>query len=110
KSLLIPRNYPVPSLIYTLSLHDALPIFNESPDDFIVTSACVAGWLYDDADEIWLKIAKHFGNNFFLEVQNHNTDKQKALNKHILDRKSTRLNSSHVKISYAVFCLKKQNK
>src|SRR5690606_40482720 len=26
-----------------------------------------------------------------------------------LDRKSTRLNSSHVKISYAVFCLKKQN-
>src|SRR5690606_41610379 len=27
-----------------------------------------------------------------------------------LDRKSTRLNSSHVKISYAVFCLKKKKK
>src|SRR5207253_8710784 len=27
----------------------------------------------------------------------------------ILDRKSTRLNSSHVAISYAVFCLKKKN-
>src|SRR5690606_40873604 len=27
---------------------------------------------------------------------------------HCLDRKSTRLNSSHVKISYAVFCLKKK--
>src|SRR5690606_39323591 len=27
----------------------------------------------------------------------------------IQDRKSTRLNSSHVKISYAVFCLKKKN-
>src|SRR5699024_11798222 len=27
---------------------------------------------------------------------------------HILDRKSTRLNSSHVSISYAVFCLKKK--
>src|SRR5437868_9043963 len=27
----------------------------------------------------------------------------------ILDRKSTRLNSSHVSISYAVFCLKKKN-
>src|SRR3989442_9801063 len=26
-----------------------------------------------------------------------------------LDRKSTRLNSSHVRISYAVFCLKKKN-
>src|SRR5439155_3255271 len=28
----------------------------------------------------------------------------------LLDRKSTRLNSSHVAISYAVFCLKKKNK
>src|SRR5690606_40664853 len=28
----------------------------------------------------------------------------------VLDRKSTRLNSSHVKISYAVFCLKKKTK
>src|SRR5690554_7327498 len=27
-----------------------------------------------------------------------------------IDRKSTRLNSSHVRISYAVFCLKKKNK
>src|SRR3989442_4304549 len=28
----------------------------------------------------------------------------------MIDRKSTRLNSSHVRISYAVFCLKKKNK
>src|SRR3989442_8705907 len=28
----------------------------------------------------------------------------------IIDRKSTRLNSSHVRISYAVFCLKKKKK
>src|SRR2546426_2886267 len=28
---------------------------------------------------------------------------------HLLDRKSTRLNSSHLVISYAVFCLKKKN-
>src|SRR5690606_41307585 len=34
----------------------------------------------------------------------------KYANKGILDRKSTRLNSSHVKISYAVFCLKKKKK
>jgi len=27
----------------------------------------------------------------------------------IIDRKSTRLNSSHITISYAVFCLKKKN-
>src|SRR5688572_32245381 len=31
-------------------------------------------------------------------------------NETILDRKSTRLNSSHSQISYAVFCLKKKNK
>src|SRR2546426_7208089 len=29
---------------------------------------------------------------------------------HVADRKSTRLNSSHLVISYAVFCLKKKNK
>src|SRR5207249_6037797 len=33
-----------------------------------------------------------------------------ADNCHGEDRKSTRLNSSHVSISYAVFCLKKQNR
>src|SRR5690554_7272523 len=32
------------------------------------------------------------------------------LEKGLLDRKSTRLNSSHVRISYAVFCLKKKKK
>src|SRR3989442_12840199 len=33
---------------------------------------------------------------------------QPPLKQEILDRKSTRLNSSHVRISYAVFCLKKK--
>src|SRR3712207_9497957 len=32
------------------------------------------------------------------------------LPEHVRDRKSTRLNSSHANISYAVFCLKKKNK
>src|SRR5258707_3152736 len=34
----------------------------------------------------------------------------KIFGKEITDRKSTRLNSSHANISYAVFCLKKKNK
>src|SRR5690554_6826340 len=38
------------------------------------------------------------------------TDLDESLDAHILDRKSTRLNSSHVRISYAVFCLKKKKK
>ena len=59
-------------------------ILSLNPENFIITSACLQGWKYDDADEIWLKIANHFGTNFFLEVQNHNTEKQKELNRHIL--------------------------
>src|SRR3989442_13913066 len=35
-------------------------------------------------------------------------DDQRVASIHRLDRKSTRLNSSHVRISYAVFCLKKK--
>lgn len=53
--------------------------------DFIVSSACVAGWKYEDSDDIWLRIAEHFQENFFFEVQYHNTDKQKELNQHILE-------------------------
>ena len=59
-------------------------VWNIPKDNVIVTSACVAGWNYEDAEDIWLKIHEYFGNNFFLEVQYHNTDKQKELNKKIL--------------------------
>jgi DNA polymerase III alpha subunit len=54
------------------------------PKDVWVTSACIAGWKYEDADEIFLDFHKYFQNNFFLEVQYHNTDPQKNLNKHII--------------------------
>src|SRR5215475_5936748 len=60
--------------IYTLSLHDALPI---SPEQVLV----------DDEGVSWDTLPPQFLGR---------------------DRKSTRLNSSHVKISYAVFCLKKK--
>ena len=59
-------------------------LFNIPKDNVIVTSACVAGWNYEDAENIWLKIHQYFGDNFFLEVQYHNTDKQKELNTKIL--------------------------
>src|SRR5690606_40554187 len=43
-------------------------------------------------------------------AQDSSDDKGPTARRMILgDRKSTRLNSSHVKISYAVFCLKKEN-
>ena len=55
------------------------------PKDVFVTSACVAFWNYDDIDDIVLKLSNHFKENFMLEIQCHDTDKQKDLNKHILD-------------------------
>lgn len=55
------------------------------PKDVFVTSACIAFWKYDDADDIVLKLYNHFKDNFMLEVQYHNTEKQAQLNKHILE-------------------------
>src|SRR2546430_17133088 len=75
--------------IYTLSLHDALPIsYGGRP-----------GSLTPDS---------------IRKVMGAGTDWQAQIFRHSLvrdvDRKSTRLNSSHSQISYAVFCLKKKNK
>src|SRR5690606_26689103 len=56
------------------------------------------------------------GNKFFrltlgneVRLKNAYIIKGESVVKDATDRKSTRLNSSHVKISYAVFCLKKKN-
>src|SRR2546427_1066456 len=65
--------------IYTLSLHDALPIYRLTIGNTHIS---------EDSSEI-----------VFLLVPIVS-----------LDRKSTRLNSSHSQISYAVFCLKKKKK
>src|SRR5258707_2506120 len=64
--------------IYTLSLHDALPIS-----------------LHLSIDPL-----QQFGDSQVLGVDS--VDRREG------DRKSTRLNSSHANISYAVFCLKKK--
>src|SRR5439155_21745498 len=77
--------------IYTLSLHDALPISHKSaPQTAFVSdfqsatrTQSLKSWLTQRLPEILTK-------------------------PHDVDRKSTRLNSSHVAISYAVFCLKKK--
>lgn len=55
------------------------------PENVMVTTACVAYWKYEDIDEITLKLYEHFRDNFFLEVQCHNTESQKKLNHHILE-------------------------
>src|SRR5258708_31929820 len=74
--------------IYTLSLHDALPI---SP------SPWGHGYLYP----MFVKYFHHGLKRLFGEFGFYFHGDQR-------DRKSTRLNSSHQIISYAVFCLKKK--
>lgn len=54
-------------------------------DDVWVTTACVAYWKYEDIDTITAEFVKHFGGNFYLEVQYHNTESQKKINSHILE-------------------------
>src|SRR2546422_8585929 len=72
--------------IYTLSLHDALPI-----------SIAAAGGLRHHPGWCWtLRLGEIPAREKIVAAQ--------------LDRKSTRLNSSHGYISYAVFCLKKKKK
>lgn len=60
-------------------------IMNLPPDDIWCTSSCAFGWKYEDAEDIFLKFANHFKHNFFFEVQYHNTEPQKILNRKIID-------------------------
>src|SRR5690606_41500756 len=90
---------------YPLSLHDALPIL-----------AVLSGMSVQDLAEAITRqetglltrvpgIGKKTAERLLLELRG----KMGAeLDVDVSDRKSTRLNSSHVKISYAVFCLKKK--
>lgn len=62
---------------------DLALIMSLPEDDVIITTACVAFWKYKDIDDIVYQLHKKFKKNFFLEVQYHNTQKQKDLNLHI---------------------------
>lgn len=53
-------------------------LFNLNPNNFIITTACVAGILKDN--DLVLELYKKFGNNFLLEVQNHDEDIQREFN------------------------------
>src|SRR5690625_6841260 len=84
-----PSNSTATSAFYTLSLHDALPISRAYPDQ-IKNNAL--------REALELTVTK--------EESEHIPDE--TVLQGYADRKSTRLNSSHVAISYAVFCLKKK--
>src|SRR5258708_16255063 len=91
--------------IYTLSLHDALPILDVRARVGLLPAQLLRRHVRDGAAHLlhFRKSLSDRGHVFWLrplrqsEIQNLQTD-----------RKSTRLNSSHQIISYAVFCLKKK--
>src|SRR5690606_40200089 len=101
---------PAPAEIDTISLHDALPISGvpagHESIGLITLNFAANGLGLDNA-------ATPIGLRAMHSLQTLNPEPRTATNAQILflvlnasDRKSTRLNSSHVKISYAVFCLK----
>src|SRR5437773_9151014 len=91
------------SALYTLSLHDALPIF------FLAISAGQA--LAEDNSSLkvaWDKVERVLNTTATLQVVVNPPLRRGSPIHDRVDRKSTRLNSSHITISYAVFCLKKK--
>src|SRR3712207_6919225 len=87
--------------IYTLSLHDALPIFGVP----VLLALRVDG----QAD---VSLSGLSAKTFELRVNGSGDVRARGRVDDLemeVDRKSTRLNSSHANISYAVFCLKKKN-
>src|SRR5256885_2092868 len=90
--------------IYTLSLHDALPIYRYRPTPVPIDREKTKG------NEEWQALTYPFISfvsscSLFLILKTRPSATRLRLK---IDRKSTRLNSSHLVISYAVFCLKKK--
>src|SRR5690625_7305047 len=101
---------------YTLSLHDALPIYknmhiniSENMDVEVTQGADV---VFGDLINSLYQTEQAIRNNDTDAISEASALVDDAFEEFIdnrsRDRKSTRLNSSHVAISYAVFCLKKK--
>src|SRR5947208_10009772 len=84
-----------PTDTYTLSLHDALPILRPAHDRLALGKAAEQRHERQLVDR----------ERHFLGLDDRALEGAVG---HVEDRKSTRLNSSHQIISYAVFCLKKK--
>lgn len=54
-------------------------------NDVVITTACIAFRGKDSVVDIIQTLYNHFGENFYLEIQYHNTDQQKEWNKYLLE-------------------------
>src|SRR5699024_11979762 len=91
------------SLIHSLSLHDALPIFILRAKKK-VEKELGRMLLLENEPELESEIINTFSRTIRTVEKERNVNNIEAY----IDRKSTRLNSSHVSSSYAVFCSKKK--
>src|SRR5690606_41224347 len=96
--------------IYPLSLHDALPIWffrckNHIYDDYVFSFEFFKTYLevFDTINVVARVASVSNSKESWVRADGPNVEFIDMPNVHGLDRKSTRLNSSHVKISYAVF-------
>src|SRR5690606_40289502 len=96
-----------PRATYTLSLHDALPICGARVAADGIHRAHDAGESRRSARQ---RLHPHRARERPADERHHLPTRDETGVAADRDRKSTRLNSSHVKISYAVFCLKKKKK
>src|SRR5438132_4144256 len=95
---------PLTTKIYTLSLHDALPISGALPHRG-------RGGRGARVDPVPLRPRRRKRRGRSQRGREDGQDHRRAPGaRAAIDRKSTRLNSSHTVISYAVFCLKKKKK
>src|SRR5207248_9757179 len=103
--LLTPPPHPY---IYTLSLHDALPILHRAASPWVD----VVDVRDLPATEQQQRLAALWNESLMLRFDRNTPRPARMLvvrtRDDAGDRKSTRLNSSHRTISYAVFCLKKK--
>ena len=64
-------------------------LYSIPKNDIWITSACVAGvWKYESYEELLCEMHQYFGDNFFLEVQSHNTIPQRNINQEIIRLKN----------------------
>src|SRR5690606_42029044 len=91
-----------------LSLHDALPIFRFFGDTVVLAHGDALCTADVDYQQVRAQVRTEGWQHAFLaRTLSERLAFARGPGRHV-DRKSTRLNSSHVKISYAVFCLKKK--
>src|SRR5206468_6903739 len=100
--------YRIP--IHTLSLHDALPIFATMVMDIRCTRQAEEIRVLSQPDELSFDVPavriRRGQEGLHRRVRTAGTSNESSSGWDSTDRKSTRLNSSHDQISYAVFCLK----